>query len=467
MVNILVVGDLMLDNYLFGSVERCSPEAPVPIVQVERDNKVLGGAGNVVNNLVALGCKVAIASVVGDDPASKVLGSGLKKNGVTSFVEIEPGRKTTCKTRVIAHNQQVIRFDEESTHDISHKTEKILLERINSNFRQYDLLIISDYGKGLLTSKFTKKLIEIAASHEKKILVDPKGLDYSKYMGAHILTPNQHEAELALDLTISDKKSLKVALTKLKEITSVEIPLITLGEDGIGYQIDTCTKIQKAMAREVYDVTGAGDTVISALAYALTHQMDIDESIHFANIAAGIVTRKLGSSTATLLEIFDYEKEILTTHEKHSVKTLPQMKEIVIGARAASKTIVFTNGCFDILHSGHVKYLEKAKELGDMLIVGINSDASVKRIKGVERPINSEKDRSLLISSLRSVDFVVIFKEDTPFSIISELMPDIIAKGSDYKNMAVVGSELVDKVILIDYVDGYSSTEIINKVKKI
>lgn len=456
MKSILVIGDIIVDNYLVGSIDRISPEAPVPIVKIDEESSVLGGAGNVINNLLAFGAKADIISVVGDNENFSIIDKLLKdKNISTNHLIREKNRTLTIKTRVLSSNQQIVRYDKEDIKEISNSTSDKIIELFENIIKKYDIVILSDYGKGVLTEKVTKNIIKIANKLNIKTLVDPKGYNYTKYTGAYLLTPNKKEAGIVTSLDI-DNKNLETAIRKLKSDYNLSISIITLSHDGIAlYNKELKTFPTKT--KEVYDVTGAGDTVIAAIAFKLAHQQTIEEAIEFANLAAGIVVGKIGVATASVDEIHA---------QQYNVKTKNEIINIVSQLKKQSKKIVFTNGCFDILHLGHIKYLEKAKIAGDILIVGINSDESVKKLKGIDRPINSESDRSYLINSLKPVDYTVIFNEDTPYELIKIIKPDVLVKGGDYNNKEVVGSDIVKTTKLIDFIEGKSTTELINKIKK-
>jgi D-beta-D-heptose 7-phosphate kinase/D-beta-D-heptose 1-phosphate adenosyltransferase len=461
--NILVIGDLMLDHYLWGKCERISPEAPVQVVDIQKETTVLGGAGNVINNLLSLGSKVSVLSVIGDDESGKELLSILENSGAnTSEIVKQTGRKTSKKSRVLATHQQIIRYDNESKDDINAKSEERLFERFSKTIGNFDAVLLSDYGKGVLTKTLTCKLIKKAKESGKYILVDPKGDDYSKYKGATLLTPNKKEAIQATKIEIKDEQSLKKAGEFLKNSCELDFAIITLSEEGMAIFEDEMTKVP-TVAKEVYDVTGAGDTVLASLGYALSCKLNIKEAALFATNAAAVVVGKVGSATVSLDEIEMYEHSLRSGNANNKIKTKEQLKSLLESLK--NKKIVFTNGCFDILHVGHVKYLEVAKSFGDILIVGLNSDESVKRLKGESRPINKAEDRAYVLSSLEAVSFVVAFEEDTPYDLISYLKPDILVKGGDYKDKVVVGSDLVKEVRLVDFVEGKSTTNIIQKAQ--
>ncbi len=462
---ILVVGDLMMDHYIWGGCERISPEAPVQVIDVKRESKSLGGACNVMNNLIALDSCVIACGVIGKDSVGEELlgilrSLGIKENGIV----VQSSRPTTKKSRIIASNQQVVRVDWESKGDICAHTQERLLEVIHSNIDKCDIVILSDYGKGVLTPSLTQTIIKEAKNKNKRVLVDPKGKDYAKYRGASLLTPNKKEVRESTGIEIGGEESLREALCALKEMCALEFSVITLSEDGIAIFENDVERIP-TIAREVYDVTGAGDTVIASLAYGLASGFPLRECALFANAAAAVVVGKIGSATATHEEIAKYLHAIQEGYTQARVLQKEAMQKVVESLRLHGQKVVFTNGCFDILHAGHVQYLQKAKELGDCLIVGLNSDDSVQRLKGEGRPINSEQDRALVLAALESVDYVVIFSEDTPYELIQSLKPDVLVKGKDYEGKEVVGSELVKEVRLIEFLAGRSTSNIVKKIK--
>ena len=464
---ILVIGDLIIDNYLWGSCERISPEAPVQIVNVDYESSTLGGAGNVLQNLKSLGADADIMSVIGDCSASKEILEMFKNENIsTNFIITQKNRKTSKKTRILSSQQQVVRFDQESTDDISPDSQNKVIDIFKTNFKNYDLIILSDYGKGVLTKKVTSKFIEYAKNENIKTLVDPKGIDYSKYKGAFLITPNKKEAGQATNLSIKDYESISKAIQILKKKYSLEISIITLSEQGIAV-FDSTLRIHPTNVREVFDVTGTGDTVIAAIGFALSINKNIHDAVKFANLASGVVVGKIGSASTTLNEVIAYESSFKANNSDKNIKTWQEISSIVSGLKVQNKKIVFTNGCFDILHIGHIKYLEAAKKLGDVLIVGLNSDMSIRSIKGEGRPVNFQKERGTILSALKAVDYLVIFDEDTPLNLIKLINPDVIAKGGDYKKKDIIGHDIVNEVKIIPYLDGNSTTNLINRIKKI
>ena len=464
--NILVVGDLMIDHYLWGGCDRISPEAPVQVVNVSKETSVLGGAGNVINNLHTLGASVSVASVIGQDEIGRELLLMLKSLGVkTEGLVTQEGRKTSKKSRVIASNQQILRYDKESKEDIISDSAEKIVTAIKKDLFLYDMIILSDYGKGVLTQELCQEIILLATAQNKKVLVDPKGTDYSKYKGAHFLTPNKKEACEATGIDIVDDESLLQAGEWLRRECELELSMITLSEDGIAIFDEKMHKVP-TVAKEVFDVTGAGDTVIASLAFAMSSGEDIISAAQFANAAAAVVVGKIGSATASINEIEEYESTLHKSSSDMHIKTREELEKCVLTAKNKNQRVVFTNGCFDILHLGHVKYLEIAKSFGDILIVGLNADSSVTKLKGPTRPVNPEYDRAYLLAALEVVDYVVIFSEETPHDLIKMIEPDVLVKGGDYEGKEVVGTEFAKELKLVDFVDGKSTTKTIERIQK-
>lgn len=461
---ILAIGDLMIDHYLWGGCERISPEAPVQVVDIARETTVLGGAGNVINNLVALGAQVRVAGVIGDDENGLELRAMLRHISVDEKGLVEQnGRKTSKKSRIIASNQQILRYDRESKDPIAASSEEALLAYVKETIAECDIVILSDYGKGVITDTVAQGVISAAKNAGKKVLVDPKGKDYSKYRGAYLLTPNRKEASEATGIAIKDEDSLRRALLSLKETCALECSMITLSEDGIAIYDESMRRFP-TVAKEVYDVTGAGDTVIASLSYALSCGLSIDEAAPFANHAAAVVVGKIGSATVTLDEIDAYESSLRQSSSDAHIKTAEEIVQIARRLKEEGKKVVFTNGCFDILHVGHVKYLQEAKSYGDVLIVGLNADSSVRALKGPSRPVNPEADRAYILAALESVDYVVLFSDETPYELIKSIAPDILVKGGDYEGKSVVGAEFAGELRLVTFVDGKSTTATIERI---
>ncbi|MDY0189368.1 MAG: bifunctional D-glycero-beta-D-manno-heptose-7-phosphate kinase/D-glycero-beta-D-manno-heptose 1-phosphate adenylyltransferase HldE [Desulfuromonas sp.] len=473
-IKALVIGDLMLDEYLWGKTGRISPEAPVAIVDIAREDLRLGGAGNVVNNLCALGCQVAVCSVVGDDSDGQDLHRQLASIKVDATgVIFDNERKTSRKTRILASNQQMLRIDRESRIPLSEAVETQLLAQIETQLQAraaaaIDVVFVSDYGKGVLTTAVLRQVIALGRTHGVPVVVDPKGSDYTRYAGATLLTPNRAEASEASGIQISDAASLSAAGAKILRDTQLDALVLTRSEEGMslfhndGRQIDLATT-----AREVFDVSGAGDTVISLIGVGLAAKLSLQQAATVANIAAGIVVAKVGTSTVSCREILH---AVATTGgiEESKVQQLAPLGDIIAHAQYHGKKIVFTNGCFDLLHAGHVSYLQRARQLGDLLVLGLNSDASVQRLKGPTRPLVQQDDRAQVMAALACVDYVVIFDEDTPLHLIKTLRPDVLVKGGDYTPETVVGRQQVEswggRVELLPFIAGRSTTNLVEKI---
>jgi len=468
-IRCLVIGDLMLDEYLWGKAERISPEAPVQVVDVQREELRLGGAGNVVNNLAALGAQVAVCSAIGEDENGWALLNAFSRLDVAcDAVFRDPGRTTSRKTRVVAAHQQIVRIDRESREPLASGIEEQLCAWLTANAGQFNVILLSDYHKGVLTQRVIDTAIAAAQPNAVPVLVDPKAADFTRYRGATILTPNRKEAEIASGIAIRDPESLERAAAKIMTSAGLEHLLITRSEEGMSLFSRSGEAVHiPTVAREVFDVSGAGDTVLASLAVGMAAGLGIAEAARLANLAAGIAVAKLGTSTVSPEEIIN---TVALTHSDSDskIKNLDVLTAIITAEKGRGKRIVFTNGCFDLLHAGHVKYLQKARCLGDLLVLGLNSDASVRRLKGEKRPLIAEDERAHILAALNCIDYVVLFDEDTPLALITQLKPDILVKGGDYAPEAVVGKEVVEayggRVELVAFVDGKSSTNIIERV---
>ncbi|UCH22792.1 MAG: D-glycero-beta-D-manno-heptose-7-phosphate kinase [Deltaproteobacteria bacterium] len=467
---LLVIGDLMIDEYLWGKVDRISPEAPVQIVSVTHEEYTLGGSGNVVNNLVALGAKVTAAGVVGTGTNGKLVLEKLQALGVdTRGIIQDSERPTTRKTRVIADHQHVLRIDRETKSQISNQVLKTLTQLTAKIIPQVDVVIVSDYGKGLVTKSLLTKLITTTKKHGKIIIADPKGLDFTKYAGVNVLTPNKKEAGLSEGIDIIDEATLLQVGTGILEKTGIDKVLITLGKDGMSlieknkppYKI-------KAEARQVYDVSGAGDTVIAVLGLGLASGLPAEEAVVLANTAASLVVGKVGTATITQTELKTALNPGFETSTLKYVE-LDEVENLANNMKKKGKRIVLTNGCFDLLHAGHIMFFTAAKQLGDVLLVAIDDDASVRSLKGPGRPVIKAKERIKIISALDVVDYVMVFATDQLKDLIQALRPDVLTKGSNYKTEEVYGQEIVEKlggrVVLIPVNDDISATRIISNIK--
>ena len=468
---VLVVGDVMLDRYLWGDCDRISPEAPVQVVDVRSEAVKLGGAGNVVANLGALGAQVRVASVIGEGEAAGTLLDLLRQTGAdTSGICTDPIRRVTQKTRLMAANQQVVRLDSETRSDLSAAEKAELLAAVDQQLDGVDAVVISDYGKGVCTDGVISEVTTRARARGVPVLCDPKGTDYAKYRGASAITPNRKEASEATRIAIADEASLLAAGGRLRDDLALDFCLITLSADGMAVFDDGGMRRIPTVAQEVFDVTGAGDTVIASLAFAIGAGVDAHRACEFANLAAGVVVGKIGSASTTFEELRQHASSARPRRRiTDKIVALDELEPIVRDLKARGKRIVFTNGCFDILHAGHIKVLEDTAALGDVLVLGLNSDVSVRRIKGAERPINPEGDRAYLLSALSWVDFVVLFDEDTPENLIRRLVPDVLAKGGDYTVETIVGADIVlaggGEVITVPLVEGKSTTALIERLK--
>lgn len=466
--HIAVIGDLMLDEFLYGNSTKVSPEAPVPVVKSTHKKLFLGGAGNVVRTLVSLGSNVDLYSVLGNDEDSSIVKKLLNELKVDiSNLHFLNDRCTTKKTRIISSRQQMLRIDNEEEENISLETEELIFRNLKKNINTYDVILISDYGKGLLTNDLIKKIIYLCNTNNTKVMIDPKGNDFAKYSNSFLLTPNKKEITEALNVKIQDNDSILKALDILKDKYNINVPLITLSEDGIAFLNNNGLSIYPTSAKEVFDVTGAGDTVLASLGFAISNNLSIDDAVCFANICAGIVVQKIGTSSPTISEVKEAFNSPMKPELDSKIKSVDEIEDIVKIIRDKNESIAFTNGCFDILHIGHIKYLEMASKLSDKLIVGVNSDNSVRNLKGESRPYNSDYERMFLISALSFVDYVVLFNEDTPINLISLVKPDILVKGGDYKISEVVGSEYAKEVKIIDFVKDRSTTNLVNKIKEV
>ncbi len=461
--HILVLGDVMLDHYLIGGCHRISPEAPVPVVEVEKESLFLGGAGNVVKNLLAWGARVFTLSVVGDDDSGGELRAMLEQYGVsTAGIVTEPTRRTPRKTRVVVTHHQVVRYDRETTSAIRAETERALWQAVQSQAAPFDAVLVSDYNKGVVTPALCQQLIGYARELSIPVLVDPKGADGTKYRGATLVTPNRREAVELTGIAIHDEASLRQAGEKLRRDLALDYAVITLSEEGLALFDPGLTRIHSA-AREVFDVSGAGDTVLAALGFGMACGLSLADAAAWANTAAGIVVAKSGSATVTLDEI-EAAQRLSSGQRDLAIQTADEIEHTARLLRSQGQRIVFTNGCFDLLHRGHVEYLQASRNCGDVLIVGLNSDLGVRRLKGPRRPIVAEEDRAAILAALQAVDYVVLFDADTPYELIRRIRPDVLTKGADYHREEVVGHDLVSDVRLIPLMQGRSTSRTIDRI---
>ena len=461
--NILVVGDVMLDQYWTGRAGRISPEAPVPVVKVADEDVRAGGAANVALNIADLGAQVSLMGVIGEDAFGEQLTQVLTQSNVNSdWVFSEAG--TICKLRVLSHHQQLIRMDFEN--DVPTSAAQSLADLVAEKVSQFDVVVISDYAKGAL--QFVEQMIAAARKVNVPVFIDPKGNDFTRYQGATLVKPNQGEFELIVG-ACADANDVVAKGNQLIEDINLEALLVTRSENGMALmEKEAAPTLMKSRAQEVFDVTGAGDTVIATLATAYASGMSLPESVHLANEAASIVVRKVGTSTVSRVEL-EEQMNASMRHQGYASMSEDEVHSLIQIAQEKGERVVFTNGCFDLLHSGHVRYLNEAAKRGERLVVAVNSDESVQILKGTTRPIVGLAGRMELLSALSCVDWVVPFNEETPERLICKLQPDILVKGGDYKPEEIAGAQCVwdngGEVAVLSFWDGYSTTNMVEKIQ--
>lgn len=467
-LNIAVIGDVMLDRYFHGEVKRISPEAPVPVTKINNITSVLGGAANVAANLAHLGCCVYMGGVTGDDENRALLQQMLEDAGIDHSGLVKSSRrKTITKMRVLGGNQQMLRLDFEETGDLFPEEIKELSRWLEALLdKGLDGIIVSDYAKGVCSDSFCQWVIKQGKAYDIPVLIDPKGADWSKYRGCDFITPNLKEmCEAAGCEKDNDDDAVVEMAAAAKQHFNIKNVVVTRSEKGMTLVNDKEILHSPAAAMEVFDVSGAGDTVAAALLAAAAGGLALSDAVYMANRAAGIVVAKVGTYPVHRDELL---KDLLTEERKlgKGYRTLSWQEIAALAAtwKACGEKIVFTNGCFDILHVGHVTYLEKAAKLGRHLIVGLNTDASVRRLKGETRPLVHELDRARVLAALACVDAVVLFDEDTPAELIKTIRPDILVKGGDYTPEQVAGREYAGEVQIIDFEEGYSTTGVVEKI---
>ncbi|KAB7740678.1 D-glycero-beta-D-manno-heptose-7-phosphate kinase [Parvibaculum sedimenti] len=469
---ILCVGDVMLDRYVYGDVERISPEAPIPVLRVKDERSMLGGAGNVARNLAALGAHVAFASVVGADEVGEEIERMLGNvPHLQASLVVEPLRRSTVKTRFVAMGQQVLRADHETSAALTSAAQTEFIDRVRGLVPDVQVVVLSDYGKGVLTPEVCRAIIDVARAAGVPVVVDPKGRDYSLYRGASVVTPNRKELAEATGENASGDEAIVALARKLIGEAGIDAMIVTRSQEGMSVVMASGEVAHlPAEAREVFDVSGAGDTVISTLAASLAGGLSLVEAASLANTAAGIVVGKVGTAVVYLDELAAKLRENELSSIESKVATLQAAQDVAASWRARGLTVGFTNGCFDLLHPGHVALLAQSRALCDRLIVGLNSDASVSRLKGPTRPVQPDIARATVLASLASVDLVVIFEEDTPENLIRSLRPDVLIKGGDYTVETIVGADFVQshggKVAIIDLVPGFSTTKTVEKLSR-
>lgn len=474
---ILVVGDFMLDAYVYGDAVRISPEAPVPVLKVTETEYRCGGAASVAADLRTLGAVPVCIGVVGNDTEGQILKDRLTELGadVTGLSTVAD-RPTVTKQRLIGlaqhrHKQQLIRIDREATAPLPAEVCQEILARYRDAMARVDIVCLQDYNKGVLTEPLCREMIALARDAGVKVLVDPMpNLDYTKYSGATLLTPNRHEASTATGIEIETVADAAKAAGRLLELLSIEAAIVTLDKEGAYLATEEISELIPAEPRTVYDVTGAGDVVLATLAVSLAAESDYVTAVHLANIAGGVEVGKFGAATVTVSEIVHGITERFGQHVP-KLRPLERLLEELTWRRERGQTVVFTNGCFDVVHRGHIEYLESCRAHGDLVVVGLNSDRSVRELKGPDRPVNNEQDRAAVLAGLETVDFITIFDDPSVLGLVKRIRPDVLIKGGDYGKEGVVGWEFVEsyggRVVVAPLVQGRSSSNTIERMKAV
>lgn len=471
---VLCIGDVMMDRFVYGSVERISPEAPIPVFLVDNEKHMLGGAGNVVANIAAVGAgHTRLLAVVGDDMNGREIDAQLAQIGAEATLVTASDRFTTVKSRFVSSGQQMLRVDREKAQAIPAAAEAELLKAAEAAMADCGVVILSDYNKGVLTDSLIADVIALAQKHGKPVVVDPKGNDFSRYRGATFITPNRKELETATGMKAATDTEVRAAAMKIIIDCGIECVLATRSKDGMSLISKNAEPAHiPANVREVFDVSGAGDTVIATFATAIAAGLDAHDAAQLSNVAAGIVVGKIGTATVRPEEIADVIRSGRTAAPKDPLAAKIMNRAALADAadkqRALGRKVGLTNGCFDLLHPGHLTTLRQAKAACDYLIVAINSDASVKRLKGPSRPVQDEKARGMILAALEFVDAVIVYDEDTPIETLKAARPDVLVKGGQYKLEEVVGYDLITswggKVVRADMADGFSTTNTIAKM---
>jgi len=468
-VRVLVLGDVMLDRFVYGSVARVSPEAPIAVLDVARTVDSAGGAANVARNVAAIGASATLIGVTGDDAWA----ADLKKEiahfpAIDAHLIVDAGRPTTVKTRYVADGQQMLRADREFRTPLSEEVAIKLLAQFENSLQYADVVVLSDYAKGVLSDRVTRAAIQAARLANKPVIVDPKAKDLRKYTGATVLTPNRLELQAACGFECANDQAVESAARPFLDNDICAAMVVTRGKDGMSVVAKGEAVVHlRTMARQVFDVSGAGDTAVAAMSLGLAAGANIVSASTLANLAAGIVVGKLGTAVVTVSELIEQLTPLSVKAGDTKIYTLESVLSLAQAWREQGARIAFTNGCFDLLHPGHVSLLDQAKRTADRLIVGLNADDSIRRLKGPDRPIQNEIARAMVLSSLKFVDAVVIFSEDTPIDLIYALEPDVLVKGADYTFERVVGADFVTSrggtVVLAELMDGHSTTNMVRR----
>ena len=464
------IGDVMLDRFVYGRVDRISPESPVPVLQIQRNFTVLGGAGNVARNILSIGGRCHFLTVSGDDAGANELEELLvQEKQLNSTVLRDASRTTTCKTRFIAGGQQMLRVDDEVIHRLSPQLQSQLLHEFSKTIKESNIVILSDYAKGIFDDEFCQMLIQIAHKAGVQVIVDPKGKNYNRYRGVTLLTPNVKELSNVAMHPLTTQIDIVNAARDLCKTLDITAVLVTQGANGMTLVTKTTEKHIETVAKEVFDVSGAGDTVVATLAVSLAGGMSMEDAAHLANTAAGIVVGKVGTATVSMDELqATYHHGDLLHGKMPKISTREQIVDYIKTWRRQGLTVGFTNGCFDLLHLGHLHILKQAAAACDKLVVAVNTDQSVKRLKGDSRPVHDQETRSYVLEALSFVDAVVLFDEETPLELIELFQPDVLIKGADYTIDRVVGASLVQarggEVLLVDLMEGHSTTGTLRRI---
>lgn len=465
--SLLVVGDVMLDKYTWGDVRRISPEAPVPIVLATHESHQPGGAANVAMNLARLGAQTQVIGFTGGDDSERLLAESLSSNGISSHFVRSEGFPTITKQRILGGRQQILRVDSERHGARSQNDYDSLVRTVIAQLPNSHALVLSDYAKGALTPDVCQAVIQAARRLDIPVLVDPKNADFAGYRGATTICPNLNELSLAARMDTSDLEALLVAAEAMVPTLGLKFLTVTLSEKGIALLRPDKRIVAPALARQVFDVSGAGDTVIAVLALCLASKLKPETAVQLANVAAGVVVAKVGTVPVEKHELMAALAPEIAMHAENKVLNRPELISRVALWKANNERVVFTNGCFDLLHIGHITLLERARRFGDRLIVAINSDASVSALKGPSRPIVGERERGRVLAALAAVDAIVVFGEPTPLEIIQATRPDVIVKGGDYTVESIVGAKEVQswggQVKIVPIVEGFSTTRLIEK----